>query len=201
MAKKRVEIISEQDIFKKFIFRITEARLRYERYNGKMSDELTRLCFVRGDSVAILMHDPQAHTLILTEQFRYPTYRAGSSAENGWLLEIPAGSVEPGELPESTVRREVQEEIGYILQAFKPISTFYVSPGGTSERILLYYAQISPKDRTSKGGGVLAEGEDVRTVVMSVRDALAKIESGELRDAKSIIALQWLQLRFYPPKP
>lgn len=190
---KRVEILDEEIVFKRFIFRIVQARLRHELYNGEMSDTLTRLSLLRGDSVAVLMHDPDAETLIFTEQFRYPTYEK-TRATSGWLKEIPAGSVEAHETPEKTITREIMEEIGYTLRETEKISTFYVSPGGTSERIILYYTRVSPKDQVAQGGGLAHEGEDVRTILMPVSDALKKLEKGEFQDAKTIIALQWLQL-------
>lgn len=191
---KHVEIIHEKDVFKQHFFTVKEAKLKHEKYNGAMSAELTRLNFERGDSVAILMHDPQQDTVVLTEQFRYSSYRANDEKETGWILEIPAGTVEKGESAEDTVRREVKEEIGYEVREVRHLSTFYVSPGWTSERILLYYAAVNPKDQTGKGGGVISEGEDIRVMLVKVNDALAKIDSGEIKDAKSIIALQWLQL-------
>lgn len=195
MAYRRVEIIKEEEIFTKFFFRIKEAKLRHQLFNGRMSKELTRIVFTRGDSIAILMHDPEADTIVLTEQFRYPTYKPNSPRDDGWLLEIPAGTVEPGESPEDTVRREVKEEIGYDLREVKHISTFYLSPGGASEQILLYYAKVSPKDQKNRGGGVVSEGEDIKVMLVKVDDAVKKIETGELRDAKSIIALQWLKIQ------
>ncbi len=187
-----VEIISTKDEYKRFFFRIVEAKLKHERYDGTMTEELTRLNLDRGDSAAALMHDPENDTLIFTEQFRYPTYEKGP----GWLLEIPAGTIEAGEDadPTRTLSREIMEEIGYSVSKFKKLCTFYVSPGGTSERIHLYYAQTSTKDKVGKGGGVLKEGEDIRILSIKVNEALKMIDDGRLQDAKSIIALQWLQL-------
>ncbi len=193
-ANRRVEILEEEIVFKRYIFRIVQARLRHELYNGEMSDVLTRLSLSRGDSVAVLMHDPEAETLIFTEQFRYPTYDK-THAQSGWLIEIPAGTVEPHESPEKTIAREIMEEIGYQLRETQRIGTFYLSPGGTSERIILYYAQVSPTDKTGEGGGLVEEGEDVRTILMPVKEALKKLQHGEFHDAKTIIALQWLQLK------
>jgi nudix-type nucleoside diphosphatase (YffH/AdpP family) len=190
---KRVEILDEEIVFKRFIFRIVQARLRHELYNGEMSETLTRLSLLRGDSVAVLMHDPDAETIILTEQFRYPTYEK-TRASSGWLMEIPAGSGEVHESPEKTISREILEEIGYRLNNIERISTFYVSPGGTSERIILYYARVSPKDRVAEGGGLAKESEDIRTIIMPVSDALKKLQKGDFHDAKTIIALQWLEL-------
>jgi nudix-type nucleoside diphosphatase (YffH/AdpP family) len=187
---RRVEIIDKKEVFKQAIFRIEEAKLRYERFNGTMSEKLTRLNLNRGDSAAIVIHDPNAETVIMIEQFRYSTYEKGP----GWMLEIPAGVVQDGEDPTETVRREVREETGYVIQQIQQISKFYPSPGGMSERIYLYYASASPKNHTSTGGGVLHEGEDIRTIVMKVNEALRKVSNGDIVDAKTIIGLQWLQL-------
>jgi ADP-ribose pyrophosphatase len=188
---KRVEIIGKKQVFKQAIFRIDEIHLRHELYKGGMSEELVRLNLDRGDSVAAIMHDREADTLILTEQFRYSAYEKGPGA---WLLEIPAGSVEHGEDPAETMRREIKEEIGYDVEQIKHLCTFYLSPGGTSERIILYYASVTPKQRTSQGGGLVEEGEDIRILTMKVNQALRKIDTGEIADAKTIIGLQWLQL-------
>lgn len=188
--KRRVEIVDKAEIFKKAIFRIEEAHIRYEKFNGNMSATITRLNLNRGDSVAIIAHDPEAETVIMIEQFRYPTYDKGP----GWLLEIPAGIIDAGEDPTASMQREVREEIGYDIQELQHISTFYLSPGGASERIYLYYAQVSPKNHVSRGGGVINEGEDIHTLVMPVLTALRKITTGEIVDAKTIIGLQWLQL-------
>src|SRR5882724_6560615 len=132
---KRVEILNKQEVFHKFIFRVEEVQLRHERYNGKMSDALTRLNLNRGDSVAAVVHDQKANSVILVEQFRYPTYEKGP----GWLIELPAGIVSDKENPQKTVQRELMEEIDYEAKKVQHITTFYVSPGGTSERIYLYY--------------------------------------------------------------
>lgn len=188
---KRVEILSEEEIFHRAIFRIEAAKLRYERYDGSMSEELLRLKLNRGDSVAVLMHNQADDTIILTEQFRYPTHSKGQ----GWLVEIPAGMIDGDESPVDAMRREILEEVGYDVDGLRHISTFYLSPGGSSERIFLFYATITPKQQVTSGGGLPQEGEDVHFFMMKVDDALRKVENGELNDAKTIIALQWLKLR------
>ncbi len=190
----RVDVLAEKDIFRKFFFGIVEAKLRHTRYNGEMSAELTRLKFDRGDSAAVLLHDPENDTVIFTEQFRYPAYRK-DHPESAWLLEIPAGTVEADEDfdPTRTLKRELMEEIGYKVNSFKKISSFYVSPGGTSERIHLYYASASPRQKVAAGGGLLSEGEDIRIIAIKTEEALRMIESGKICDAKTIIGLQWLK--------
>ncbi len=186
----RVDIISKKEVFKKSIFKVDEAHLRYEKYDGTMTGEITRLNFNRGDSSAVVLHDREADRVVLTEQFRYPAYEKG----NGWLLEIPAGTVEMGEDPKVTMQREITEEIGYKIRMLKKICTFYVSPGGTSERIHLYYARVTQGSKKGKGGGLAEEGEDIRVVTLKVNAALRMIDTGEIIDAKTIIGLQWLQL-------
>jgi nudix-type nucleoside diphosphatase (YffH/AdpP family) len=187
----RVDILEKREIFRKAIFRIEEARLRHERYDGTMSGEIMRLSLERGDGVTAVLHNRADDTVILIEQFRYSTYDNGP----GWLLELPAGMVEPGEDPADTMRRELVEEVGYRAVELAHISTFYLSPGGTSERIFLYYASVQPSDRVNDGGGMEDESEDIRTVVTPFDQAVAKIASGEIIDAKTIIGLQWLQLQ------
>lgn len=186
---KRVEVLEKKSVFKKAIFDIEEIRIRHEKYDGSMSDVLTRLNLNRGDSAAVLLHDVSNNTLILTEQFRPSTYNDPGS---GWILEIPAGSVEKGEEPMATMKRELIEEIGYEVKEMQHLFTFYVSPGGTSERIFLYYAQARPENVIGQGGGVLHEGEDIKRIAMPVAVAMQKLQKGEFTDAKTLIALQWL---------
>ena len=197
---KTVKIINEKRVYDGF-FKIDEAHLQHELFNGAMSPELTRLNFNRGDSAAVVLHDPLSDTLIMTEQFRYPTY----TKDHPWILEIPAGTVEEKENadPTITLRRELMEEVGYSVNSFRKIASFFVSPGGTSERIHLFYAAITPKNKIATGGGLLSEGEDVKMVMMGVKEALYKITTGEIMDAKTIIGLQWLQINrdTLPPVP
>ncbi len=188
---RRVLIIQQQEIFRRLFFRIIEARLRYERFDGQLSDEVVRLKLERGDGVAVVLHAPTDDAVLLVEQFRYPAHEHG----NGWLLELPAGIVEPGEDPEATMRREIVEETGYRAQTIAQVATFFLSPGGASERIFLYYATFDPAERQGNGGGVLAEGEDLRLHSVTLDTALGMITTGAITDAKTIIGLQWLALR------
>ena len=127
---------------------------------------------------------------MLVNQFKYPTYQKGP----GWITETMAGMIDDGEDPETAARREILEETGYSPRRLEHISTFYLSPGGTSERIVLYYAEVDDR-KTSMGGGLAEEGEDIVNVELSVEDALAQVSSGEIADAKTIIAILWLKDR------
>jgi ADP-ribose pyrophosphatase len=186
--QKQVQIISKRRVFDQF-FKVDELRVRHSTYRGGMSAERTLLVFERRDSVAAIVHHREANTLFFTEQFRAPTLEKGP----GWLLETPAGVVEPGEDPAHTIVRELEEEIGYRPRQVEPIGTFYVSPGGTSERIFMYYCPITQVDKVGGGGGLARESEDIQIVELSVSDAMQRLAAGGFADAKTIIGLQWLR--------
>ncbi|MDZ7260492.1 MAG: NUDIX domain-containing protein [candidate division KSB1 bacterium] len=176
-------------------FKIDKAVLQYERFDGTMTDDLIRLNFNRGNSVAILLYKPETESVILVYQFRYPAYVADPN--KGWLLEIVAGSMESGpdaiETPEEVARKELLEEIGYQVDKLDYVCEFFVSPGGTSEKIFLYFAEVSEKDRVKKGGGLEREGEDILLKEINWHQAWEMIQTGEICDAKTIIGLQWLK--------
>ncbi|MCA9913709.1 MAG: NUDIX hydrolase [Anaerolineae bacterium] len=194
---KRVLILKEDVIFQKLFFSIKEAELQHERYDGEMSPVITRISFERRNAVAAVLHNPDDDTIILTEQFRYPTV----ATVGGWIKELPAGVMEEGEEPAITMQRELVEETGYQAEALHNIGTFFVSPGGSSERVFLYYARIQKDSKHSEGGGLVHEGEDIKTEILKVDDALKLLQEGAIMDAKTVIGLQWLQLhRDHLPK-
>ena len=128
--------------------------------------------------------------IILIDQFRYPTYNSG----HGWITEVIAGMIDPGESPEESARRELQEESGLTISAIEHICTFYTSPGGSSEQIFLYYAEVSGEfAKYKKSGGLINHGEDITSFEITLEDALNKIKTGEISDAKTIIGIYWLE--------
>ncbi|HEY5029273.1 MAG TPA: NUDIX domain-containing protein [Candidatus Angelobacter sp.] len=187
---RAVKILRRQELFHRFIFRIEEVTLQHELFNGSMSEEITRLILQRGDSVAMLLCDREKQTVLLCEQFRAPTLDQGP----GWLIEIPAGTLESGEDAEECARREALEETGFSVKTLRRIACVYLSPGGSSERIHLFYGDVSTADRAGKGGGVVNEGEDIRLIFVPTEEAIAKARSGQILDAKTLIGLQWLDL-------
>lgn len=187
--KHRIEILQRKTIFNRSIFKVDELQLRHELYNGAMGRQITRLVLDRGDSVAVLPHDPAAGVVLLCEQFRAPTTAGGS----GWLVEIPAGILEKDETVESCARRETLEEIGHKVDVLTWISTFYLSPGGSSERIHLFHGRIKFDRDISETAGVKDENEDIRILCVPVDEAFAQLHAGKIQDAKTVIALQWLR--------
>jgi nudix-type nucleoside diphosphatase (YffH/AdpP family) len=115
---------------------------------------------------------------------------SASERSDGIIVELPAGVQDKGEAPRSTARREVAEELGYRLLTLRHIATFFVSPGGTSERILLYYATARGRAR-SQGGGIAEEGEDIEVITVPVPKFVEMVKRNAIRDGKTLLAGYW----------
>ena len=184
------------------MFRVNRATLRYRRFDGHMSEEITRINFERGASAGVLLYDPNEDVVLLTRQFRYPVYASidpekvkEGEAKQAWLLEVMAGIIDPGLSAVEIASKELLEEAGYVVQkGYRPITTIYPSPGGSSERIHLFLGLVDHKDRLSTGGGLPSEGEDIQVESIPFQEAMKMIARGEISDAKTIIALQHLAL-------
>jgi nudix-type nucleoside diphosphatase (YffH/AdpP family) len=184
---KRVVVHEQRRVFDGF-FKIDEAVVSYQGFDGRMIGPLRRLSFERGDSVAAVVLNRDRGSVVLANQFRYPTHAKGP----GWITEILAGMVDAGETPEQCVRREVREESGYDVEQLQHIGTFYLSPGGSSERIILYYAEVSDAGRTGAGGGQAGEGEDIQVVEVSLDQLERDVAAGRIDDAKTLVGILWL---------
>jgi ADP-ribose pyrophosphatase len=179
-----VELISRRRVFDDFL-KIDEAMVRV---GGEVQ---RRLSLERGDSAAAVVQRREDGAILLTRQFRYPTLKHGP----GYLLELPAGVIEDGEDPEIAMQRELAEELGYEADEMVSIGTFYASPGGSSERVFLYYAEVDASDRVGDGGGVPSEGEVIELVAVSFDELLSMVADGTIADAKTIIGALWLERR------
>jgi len=199
-----VEILEEAEDYRLgTLFRIIRAKLRHRLFDGGMGEPISRISFERGNSVGVLLHDPENDTVILVRQFRYPVYaglspeeRAGEGARAAWILETVAGMQDPGSTAREVAHKELLEEAGYRVRGdLQPIASIYPSPGGSSERIALFLAEVDHLHKAGNGGGVEAEGEDIEVLVIPFAEALAMVDRGEICDAKAVIALQYLALR------
>jgi nudix-type nucleoside diphosphatase (YffH/AdpP family) len=192
---RTVRILHQETLLDDF-FRIDAATLQYERFDGSLSEPVRRLRLDRGDSVAALVVHTGTGRALMVKQFKYPVF----GVTDGWIVEVVAGMVDRGETPEVAIRREVREEIGYELAHLERVNTFFVSPGGSSERIFLFYGEVTDDGRTGTAGGVRAEGEDIAIREYTIPEALAAVERGEIVDAKTIISLYWLRQRQEHPQ-
>jgi nudix-type nucleoside diphosphatase (YffH/AdpP family) len=187
----KVEIIDEQVILDEF-FEVHKGKLKFERFNGDMSEEVTRYSFTKSDAVAVLLYHTEDNAYILVRQMRYPPVL---QQVDPWLIEIVAGGMSTGEDETEAAMREVEEETGYKPKYIERLMQFYVSPGIMSERITLFYAEVDDTCKINHGGGAAHEDEDTEIVKIPRQDAMMWIESQEVGDAKTILALQWHALR------
>lgn len=194
----KVVVQDRRRVFDDFLS-IDEAQVSYETYAGEMCGPLRRLSMERGDSVALLLHELGADggEVILVEQFRFPTY---GHAGGGWLQETIAGVIDDGEDAETALRREALEEVGYRVGEIERVATYFASPGGSSERIAVYYATVRPQDRVDgHGGGLAAEHEDIRIVRTPLSVFFENLDRGAYKDSKICVAGFWLRSRLRPP--
>nr|VFJ93721.1 MAG: ADP-ribose pyrophosphatase [Candidatus Kentron sp. H]VFJ94367.1 MAG: ADP-ribose pyrophosphatase [Candidatus Kentron sp. H]VFK01167.1 MAG: ADP-ribose pyrophosphatase [Candidatus Kentron sp. H] len=185
------EILEETTGYQGF-FRLARYRLRHALFGGGWNDVLTRERLERGHAAAVVLHDPDLHSLVMVEQFRIG---AVGVLDNPWLLELVAGIIEEGESPEAVVRREAMEEAGCEIWTMEPIARFLLSPGGCSEEIHLFYGRVDAKDA---GGihGCADEEEDIRVRVVTVDEALGLLAEDKIANATTMIGLQWFANRF-----
>jgi len=152
----------------------------------------TREAYDRGNGATILLYDLQRRTVLLTRQFRLPTYVNGNAS--GMLLETCAGLLD-ADNPEDAIRRETREETGYEIGAVRKVFEAYMSPGSVTEILHFFVAEYSAAARVGDGGGV--DDEDIEVVEMDFDAALAAIRSGAIRDGKTIMLLQYAALHLF----
>ena len=139
----------------------------------------------------MLLYDPERATVLLTRQFRFPVYVNGHP--DGMLLETAAGLLDDDD-PDTAIRREAAEETGVEIGELEHVFDVWMSPGSVTERLHFYAAPYRPADRTTAGGGLEEEGEDIEVLELPFERALAMTLTGEIADAKTILLLQWAAL-------
>ncbi|HXS92663.1 MAG TPA: GDP-mannose pyrophosphatase NudK [Steroidobacteraceae bacterium] len=152
----------------------------------------SREAYDRGNGATILLYDQARRTVVLTQQFRLPTYVNGNAS--GMLIEACAGLLDQDD-PETCIAREAFEETGYEIRNPRKVMQAYMSPGSVTEILHFFVAEYSRVQRVSTGGGV--EEEDIEVMELSFEDALGRIASGEIRDGKTIMLLQYAALHVF----
>ncbi|MHC8492736.1 NUDIX domain-containing protein [Thalassospira sp. SM2505] len=147
----------------------------------------TREAYERGNGAGILLYNRADRTVILTRQFRLPSFVNGNS--DGMLIEVPAGLLDDRD-PAAAVIAEVEEETGYRIGKPEKVFDLFMSPGSVTERLHLFVAEVTRNHREGDGGGLRDEGEDIHVLEVSYDDVLPMISDGRIRDAKTIILLQ-----------
>ena len=163
----------------------------YQDSKGNWEPQV-REVYDRGNGAAVLLYNKESGTVILTEQFRMPTYFNGNPS--GMLIEVCAGLLDHYD-PETAIKKEIEEETGYHLSEVEKVMDLYMSPGSVTETVHLFIANYTAKDKVSKGGGLAAEQEDIVVHEYAFAKAYTMIQTGEIKDAKTVILLQYLKLQ------
>lgn len=164
-------------------------KYEYElRFRDGVWRRQTREAYDRGNGATCLLYDPDAGAVLLTRQFRLPVYLNGGLES---LIEAPAGLLD-GSDPADRMRSELIEETGYDVSELRHLFDVYMSPGSVTEYLAFFAGTYSPRQKVADGGGLPEEGEDIDVLHVPLAEALAMIDRGEIRDAKTIILLQHL---------
>ncbi|GAB3570124.1 GDP-mannose pyrophosphatase NudK [Spirosoma luteolum] len=164
--------------------------LDYRGRNGQWTRQ-QREAYDRGNGATILLHNPHTDTVVLTRQFRLPTFVNGNPS--GMLIEACAGLLDNDD-PETAIRRETEEETGYRIDRVEAIMEAYMSPGSVTEKLYFYLAEFSADTVRGAGGGVDA-GEEIERIELPLSEAMRLIGTGAICDGKTIMLLQYLRLR------
>jgi ADP-ribose pyrophosphatase len=190
-TSKDIEILEQASPYQGY-FRIKKYRLRHRLFRGGWSAPISREIFERGHAVGVLLFDPQLNKIVLIEQLRMGAY---GKTDNPWLLELVAGMVGKDEVSEAVAIRETKEETGLNVLDLIPICDYWVSPGGSTEKVTLFCGRVDASQiHTGDIHGLAEENEDIRVQVMNVAEVYAALANGHINNSLSIIALQWFQL-------
>ena len=180
-----VEVLSEDwYVLKKTTF-------DFRRRDGSVQ-RLSRETYDRGNGATLLLFNAARGTVVLTRQFRFPAYVNGLA--DGMLLEACAGLLD-GRDPSDCIRREAEEETGFVVRSPRKVLEAYMSPGSVTEKLHFFVAPYEERDRVSAGGGEAAEGEDIEVLELPFETALRMVEAGEIQDAKTVLLLQHAALK------
>jgi len=182
---EKTEILSDNwYTLKKITFNI-------QRKDGTTETQ-SREAYDRGNGAVILLYNTTTKNIVLTRQFRMPTYLNGNPS--GMLIEACAGLLH-NDNPEDCIKRETEEETGYKISKVEKVFEAYMSPGSVTEILHFFIAEYSNDMKVADGGGLEHEGENIEVLELSFETALQMIDSGEIKDAKTIMLIQHIRLK------
>ena len=171
--------------------KLNKVEYQYPLSNGNTQTGV-REVYDRGNGAAILLYNAQKGTVVLTRQFRLPTWYNGNP--DGMMIEACAGLLDKDD-PEECIRRETQEETGYTLTNVTKVMETYMSPGSVTEILYLFIGAYDAAMKTGEGGGLEDEQENIEVLEMPFQEALDMIYNNGIKDAKTVILLQHLRLK------
>ncbi|SHL60887.1 nudix-type nucleoside diphosphatase, YffH/AdpP family [Chitinophaga jiangningensis] len=184
-----VKIISKEVLSDNW-YTLYKVTYDYKNRRGTWQTQ-TREAYDRGNGAVILLYNPATGNVILTKQFRLPSYINGNPT--GMLIEACAGLLDKDN-PEECIRREAEEETGFRIKDVRKIFEAYMSPGSVTEILHFFIAEYTPEMKTGSGGGLEHEQEEIAVLEVPVDTAMAMISSGEIKDGKTIMLLQYVKL-------
>jgi nudix-type nucleoside diphosphatase (YffH/AdpP family) len=182
--------ITNTEILSENWYTLRKITFEYKKKNGEVISQ-TREAYDRGNGATILLYNQETKSVILTRQFRLPTYTNGN--ETGMMIEACAGLLDQDNA-EDCIRRETEEETGYQIQDVKKVFEAYMSPGSVTEILYFFIAAYSKAMKVSEGGGVDHEEENIEVLEIPFEGALEMVNTGEIKDAKTIMLIQYLRL-------
>ena len=168
-------------------YKLDKVNFDYQLLNGEWQNQ-NRECYDRGNGACILLYNSKESMVVLTKQFRMPTYLNGNS--NGMMIEVCAGLLDEDD-PVSCIIKEVEEETGYEIKNPKKILEVYSSPGAVTEIIHYFISEYDSGMKKSNGGGKAEETEEIEVLEIDFDKALSMIDNGIIKDAKTIVLLQY----------
>lgn len=189
MNNENIKIISKEILSDNW-YTLNKITFEYLKKDGTREIQ-NREAYDRGNGATILLYNKKDRTVILTRQFRLPTYINGN--ETGMLIETCAGLLDKDN-PETAIKRETEEETGYKIKDVKKVFEAYMSPGSVTEILYFFVAEYSKDMKVSEGGGHHDEQENIEVLEVTFSEALNKITTGEIKDGKTIMLLQYAQI-------
>lgn len=183
--------IEKTEILSDNWYTLKKVTFNIKKQNGETETQ-SREAYDRGNGAVILLYNTNAKNVILTRQFRLPTYINGN--KDGMLIEACAGLLDDNN-PEDCIRKETEEETGYKISKIEKIFEAYMSPGSVTEILYFFIAEYSDEMKINEGGGLEEEGENIEVLELNFDEALSMIDKGEIKDAKTIMLLQHLRLK------
>lgn len=183
--------IEKTEILSDNWYTLKKVTFKIQKKDGSFQQQ-SREAYDRGNGAAILLYDKSTENVILTRQFRLPSFINGN--ETGMMIEVCAGLLD-SDNPEDCIKRETEEETGYKVSHVEKIFEAYMSPGAVTEILHFFIAEYSKDMKMHDGGGLQDEGEDIEVLEFRFEEALNMIETGAIKDAKTIMLLQYLRLK------
>jgi ADP-ribose pyrophosphatase len=184
-----IKILDEKEVYQGYL-KVTEATIEHDQNGTKTIFENSKV--TNADGVAALLWNNETKKFIFVQQYRYPI---NNHEDGNQIIEIPAGKIDHQETPLEAIKREIKEETGYDPKDIEEIMEFYPSPGCLTERVYLFLCIVNNSDKTEKGGGLISDGEFIKTIEIPLQNIYDILDQGGIRDAKTIIAIQEFRIK------